>query len=43
VLLLRRFWRFRGGESLKARIIPERIEHWIEPEQHGRTRDAHTK
>jgi hypothetical protein len=29
-MLLRRE---RGGEFLEARIIPERIEHWIEPEQ----------
>jgi hypothetical protein len=31
--LLRIFRRGRGGEFLEARIIPERIEHWIEPEQ----------
>jgi hypothetical protein len=29
-MLLRRG---RGDEFLEARIIPERIEHWIEPEQ----------
>ena len=27
------FWRFRGRELLEARIIPQRIERWIEPEQ----------
>ena len=26
------FRRGRGGEFLEARIISERIEHWIEPE-----------
>ena len=31
-MLLRRG---RGDEFLEARIIPERIEHWIEPEQRG--------
>jgi hypothetical protein len=31
VLFVRRFRRFRGGEFLEARIIPKRIEHWIEP------------
>src|SRR5438477_13013102 len=30
--------RFRGGEFLEARIVAERIEHWIEPEQRGRER-----
>jgi hypothetical protein len=29
------FQRFRGDELLETRIIPERIEHWIEPEQRG--------
>ena len=29
----RLFRRFRGGEFLEARIIPERIEHRIEPEE----------
>ena len=29
-LLIRRF---RGRQFLEARIIPQRIEHWIEPEQ----------
>jgi len=29
------FRRFRGHEFLKARMIPQRIEHWIEPEQRG--------
>jgi len=24
-----------NARVLEARIIPERIEHWIEPEQHG--------
>jgi hypothetical protein len=28
-----RFRRFRGDEFLKARIIPQRIKHGIEPEQ----------
>ena len=37
------FGRFRTGEFLEARIIPERIEHRIEPEQRGSKRDAHTK
>ena len=32
LLLLRRG---RGGEFLEARIVPERIEHRIEPEQRG--------
>src|SRR5215468_5341271 len=32
------FRRFRGREFLKARIIPQRIEHWIEPEQCGSER-----
>jgi hypothetical protein len=27
--------RFRGGEFLEALIIPQRIEHGIEPEQRG--------
>ena len=27
-----------GDESLETRIIPERIEHWIEPEQRGSQR-----
>jgi hypothetical protein len=27
-------------ELLKTRIIPQRIEHGIEPEQHGRERHA---
>ena len=39
-LLLRRF---RGREFLKARIIPKRIEHGIEPEQRGRERHARTQ
>ena len=29
---------FRLGEFLEARIIPERIEHRIEPEQRGSER-----
>ena len=28
----------RGGDSLEARIVPERIEHRIEPEQRGSER-----
>src|SRR5436305_15195492 len=28
----------RGSEFLKARIIPERIEQWIEPEQRSSER-----
>src|SRR5437867_13248841 len=34
------FRRARGGEFLKARILPERIEHRIEPEQRGSERHA---
>ena len=34
VRLVRRLRRFRGGEFLEARIVPQRIEHRIEPEQH---------
>ena len=34
-LFARRFRRFRGREFLKARIISQRIEHGIEPEQRG--------
>jgi hypothetical protein len=26
-------WRGRGDKFLETRIVPERIEHWIEPEQ----------
>jgi hypothetical protein len=36
VLLVRRFRQFHGGEFLKVRIIPEQIEHGIEPEQRRR-------
>ena len=32
-LFLSRFGRGRGGKFLEARIVPERIEHGIEPEQ----------
>ena len=32
-LLVRRFRCGRGDDSLEARIVPERIEHRIEPEQ----------
>jgi hypothetical protein len=35
VLLVARFRQFRSDELLEARIIPERIEHGIEPEQCG--------
>src|SRR6266487_6938390 len=35
--------RGRGGELLEARIIPERIEHWIEPEQRGSERHSCTQ
>ena len=28
------------AEFLEARIIPERIEHWIEPEERGSERHA---
>ena len=35
--------RFLFAEFLEARIIPERIEHGIEPEQRGRKHDAHSK
>jgi len=31
-LFVRRF-RCSGSEFLETRIVPERIEHWIEPEQ----------
>ena len=31
----------RGDEFLKARIIPKRVEHWIEPEQRWSKRHAH--
>ena len=34
-LFARRFHRGRGSEFLEARIISERIEHGIEPEQRG--------
>ena len=30
--------RFLFAEFLEARIVPERIEHWIEPEQRGSER-----
>jgi hypothetical protein len=30
--------RFLLAEFLEARIIPKRIEHWIEPEQSGSER-----
>src|SRR6266446_3249799 len=33
VSLVRRFRCGRGGEFLETRIVPERIEHRIEPEQ----------
>jgi hypothetical protein len=32
VLFVRQFRCGRGDEFLEARIVPERIEHWIEPE-----------
>jgi hypothetical protein len=32
-LFVHRFRRFRRDEFLETRIVPERIEHWIEPEQ----------
>ena len=37
------FRRFRLGEFLEARIIPKRIEHWIEPEQRGSERHGCTQ
>jgi len=37
-LFIQRVRRGRGGEFLEERIIPERIEHWIEPEQRGSER-----
>src|SRR5882724_244487 len=40
-LFVRRAW-CGGSEFLEAGIIPQRIEHRIEPEQRGRKRDAHT-
>ena len=42
-LFIRGVRRFRGGEFLKARIVSQRIKHWIEPEQCGRKRDAKIK
>jgi hypothetical protein len=30
------------AEFLEARIVPQRIEHWIEPEQRRSERRAHT-
>src|SRR5438034_11793116 len=36
-LFVRRF-RCSGSEFLETRIVPERIEHWIEPEQRGSKR-----
>ena len=36
--LLIRCLRFVFAEFLEARIISERIEHWIEPEQRGSER-----
>src|SRR5215471_5167815 len=33
------FRRFRAREFLEARIIPQRIEHWIEPKE--RRSEAH--
>jgi hypothetical protein len=30
-LFVRRFRRGRGDDFFKPRIIPKRIEHWIEP------------
>jgi hypothetical protein len=41
-LFFRRFRRARC-EFLEARIIPERIEHRIEPEQRGSEQDAESK
>jgi hypothetical protein len=35
-----RWWRGRLGEFLEARIIPQRIEHRIEPEQRGGERQV---
>ena len=32
--------RRRGDEFLETRIIPERIEHWIESEQRRRGRES---
>jgi hypothetical protein len=43
VALFIRCLRFLFAEFLEARIVPERIEHRIEPEQRGSKRDAHTK
>jgi hypothetical protein len=43
VLFVRRFRCGRGGEFLEARIISERIEHGIEPEQRGGQWRARTK
>jgi hypothetical protein len=41
VLFVHRFRRFRGDEFLETRIVPKRIEHWIEPEQRRSERHAH--
>src|SRR6266481_6980549 len=35
--------RGRSGKFLEARIIPERIKHWIEPEERGGERHAKTE
>jgi hypothetical protein len=37
---IRKDRRGRGAEFLEARIIPQRIEHRIEPEQCGSERDV---
>jgi len=37
-LLVRRLRRFRGDEFLETRIIPEWIEHRVEPEERGSKR-----
>src|SRR5438552_9446293 len=37
------FRRGQGDDFLEARIIPERIEHWIEPEQGRSERRVHSQ
>jgi|GEM_PF-2500165 len=37
------FRRGRGDEFLKAGIIPERVEHWIEPEQRRSKREVRSQ
>jgi len=43
VLFVRRFRCGRGGEFLESRIVPERIEHRIEPKQGRGERDIQSQ